>query len=111
MFITLTCSEEILKLINLLYDKKSTDSYDIPVRLVKLSKNIAYTYLANIFNHCVQNGVFPDKSKLAKVIPVFKSGANDIASNSRPISILSHFSKIFEKLVLKNLVSFLDTNR
>jgi len=54
-------------------------------------------YLADIFNHCVQNGVFPDKLKLAKVIPVFKSGAKGIAFNYRPISILSHFSKIFEK--------------
>ena len=110
MFITPTCSEEIQKLINLLDDKKSTDPYDIPVRLVKLSKNIICTYLAAIFNNCVQNGIFPDKLKLAKIIPIFKSGAKDIASNYRPISILSHFSKIFEKLMHKNLVSFLDTN-
>jgi len=67
-------------------------------------------YLTDIFNNCVQNGIFPDKLKLAKVIPIFNSGAKDIASNYRPISILSHFSKIFEKLMHKNLVSFLDTN-
>ena len=50
MFITPTCSEEILKLINLLDDKKSTGPYDIPVRLVKLSKNIICTCLADIFS-------------------------------------------------------------
>jgi len=71
MFITPTCSEEVLKLINLFDDKKFTDPYDIPVRLVKLSKNIICTYLADIFNNCVQNGVVPDKLKLAKVSPVF----------------------------------------
>jgi len=38
MFIIPTCPDEILKLINLLGDKKSTDSYDISVRLMKLSK-------------------------------------------------------------------------
>ena len=54
MFITPTCSEEILNLINLLDDKKSTDPYDIPVRLVKLSKNIVCTYLADIFNNSVK---------------------------------------------------------
>ena len=48
--------------------------------------------------------------KLAKVIPIFKSGAKDIASNYRPISILSHFSNIFENLMHKKLVSLLDTN-
>jgi len=42
----------------------------------------------------VQNGIFPDKLKLAKVIPIFKSGAKDIASNYRPISILSPFQNI-----------------
>ena len=71
MFITPTCSEEIQKLITLLDDKKSTDPYDIHVRLVKLSKNIICTYIADIFNNCVQNGFFPDKLKLAKVIPIF----------------------------------------
>jgi len=104
MFITPTCSEEILKLTNLLDDRMSTDPYDIPVRLVKLSKNIICTYLADIFNNCAQNGVFPDKLKLAKVIPIFISVAKDIASNYRPISILSHFSNIFEKPMHKNLV-------
>jgi len=58
LFITPICSEERLKLINLLDSKKSTDPYDIPIRFVKLSKNIICTYLADIFNHCVQNGVF-----------------------------------------------------
>jgi len=46
-----------------------------------LSKNIICTYLSDIFNNCVQNGTFPDKLKLAKVSPVYKSGAKDIASN------------------------------
>ena len=69
---------------------------------MKLSKNIICTYLADIFNNCVQNGIFPDKLKLAKVIPIFKSGAKDIASNYGSTSILSHFAKIFEKLMHKN---------
>jgi len=43
MFIIPTCSDEILKLIDLLADKKTTDPYHIPVRLVKLSKNIICT--------------------------------------------------------------------
>jgi len=93
IFITPTCSEEILKLINLLDDKKSTDHYDIPVRSAKLSKNIVCTYLADILNHFVENGVFPNILKLAKVISVFKSGAKDIASNYRPIQGVSQLLK------------------
>jgi len=101
MFITSTCSEEILKLINLLEDKKSTDPYDIPVRLVKLSKNILCTYLADIFNNCMQNGVFPDKLKVAKVIPIFESGAKDIASNYRPILSYHTFPKYLKNRYIK----------
>ena len=62
-----TCSEEILNLINPLDDKKSTDPYDIPVRLLKLSKNIICTYIADIFNNRVQNGIFPDKLNLPRL--------------------------------------------
>jgi len=53
MFITPTCSEEILKLINLLDDEKPTDPHDIALRLVKLNKNIICTYLVDIFNNYI----------------------------------------------------------
>ena len=99
----------------LLDDKKSTDPCDIPVRLVKLSKNTICTYLADIFNHCIQNGVFPDKlklawqryrwsgklAKLAKVIPVFKSGAKDIASNYKPMSFYHTTPKYLKSWCIK----------
>ena len=60
------------------------------------------TCIADIFNHCVQNGVFPDKLKLTKVILFFNSSAKDVASNYRSISILPHFSKTSEKLIPEN---------
>ena len=55
-------------------------------------------YLADIFNNCLQNGIFPDKLKLAKVIPIFKSGAKDIASNYRPISININIITLFQNI-------------
>ena len=48
--------------------------------------------------------------KVAKVIPTHKSGDTSNPSNYRPISILPHFSKIFEQILLKDLQSFLDKN-
>jgi len=87
----------------------STDPYGIPFRLVKLSENIVNSYVADVFNHCVQNQVFPVELQLAKVIPVFKSSAKDFTSNYRPISLLSNFSKIYGKLMHKTLVIFIHT--
>ena len=52
--------------------------------------------------------VFPDKEKIAKVVPHYKSGPKDNPSNYRPISFLSVFGKITEKLMHSRLYKFLD---
>ena len=48
--------------------------------------------------------------KIAKVIPLFKNGNKSEFSNYRPISLLSQFSKILEKLFNERLQQFLNTN-
>jgi hypothetical protein len=49
-------------------------------------------------------GVFPTIWKLASVCPIFKAGGKNDPGNYRPISLLSTFSKILEKLVNMRLV-------
>ena len=58
----------------------------------------------------VQKGVFPSKLKEAKVIPVYKSDDETEPGNYRPISLLSVFNQLFEKLMYHRLKSFLDNN-
>ena len=48
--------------------------------------------------------------KIAKVIPVFKKGDSDIVSNYRPISLLSIFDKLLEKIVCTRVTNFLSLN-
>ena len=55
----------------------------------------------------MSSGVYPDKLKIAKVIPIYKKGSKSDVSNYRPISILSCLNKIFEKLLCKRLYKFL----
>ena len=50
---------------------------------------------------------FQRNEKLAKVIPVFKSGDDQLISNYRPISLLSSISKIFEYVIQEQLVDYL----
>ena len=45
--------------------------------------------------------------KVAEVIPIFKQSNKMNCSNYRPISLLSSFSKIFEKIVYKRVYSYL----
>ena len=55
-------------------------------------------------------GVFPSVLKIAKVVPVFKKDSKLDYSNYRPISWLSNFEKILEKLMYKRLYTFLNNN-
>ena len=54
--------------------------------------------------------MFPTQLKVAKVIPIHKTGSKTEVSNYRPISLLSAFSKIFEKLMHKRVYNFLQRN-
>ena len=47
----------------------------------------------------VSTRVYPNKLKMAKIIPIFKTDDNTDPNNYRPISLLSNFNRIFEKLI------------
>ena len=72
-----------------------------------LSLSLSLTCLVN---RCFHDGIFPTDLKLARVVPLFKSGDSSVFSSYRPISILSFFAKVFEKLLYKYLLDFLDSN-
>jgi hypothetical protein len=55
-------------------------------------------------------GIVPNQLKIAKVIPVFKSGDWRLVENYRSISLLNVFSKVFEKILHNRLSSFLNIN-
>ena len=72
----------------------------------KLKDIICYP-LSIIFNKSLVSGEFPDKLKIAKVVPIFKAKDKTELSNHRPISLLPILSKILEKIVHKQLYSYL----
>ena len=61
-----------------------------------------------LYNACFKFGVFSSNLKIPKIIPVFKSGDKTHVTNYKPISILSCFSKIFEKAVYNRTINFLN---
>ena len=58
-------------------------------------------------NDCVDRGDFPSILKIANITPVFKKGDRDLKDNYQPVSILSVISKIFEKLLCKQITMFI----
>ena len=76
---------------------------DIPIKILKNSIHIYSEKLTNIFNECLINGKFPDTLKRADVTPIFKKGNDNEKENYRPVSVLSTFSKLFEKLLFEQI--------
>ena len=63
-----------------------------------------------LFHPSLENGVFPDNLKIAKVTPIYKAGDNSDISNYWPISVLPCFSKILERLMYDLLYKYLKEN-
>jgi Reverse transcriptase (RNA-dependent DNA polymerase) len=101
---------EIVDTINLLEPKKTSDFDGLSMFFVsKFSLTLA-TPLMHILNCSFNTGIFPSQLKIAKIIPIHKSGSRCDMNNYRPISLLSVFSKIFEKILCNRLTFFLESN-
>lgn len=87
--------------------KKSTGIDGIGPNILKLCGDTISIAITSIINNSISKGIFPGKLKEACVIPIFKNGSKDDPSNYRPISILNTVSKLFEKHVSEQLLSFL----
>ena len=92
-------SKKILKLIQGLNSNKAHGHDGISIRTLKLCGPSVKKPLSLLFNNCLTDGVFPKDWKKADVFPVHEKGNKRLVSNYRPVSLLSIFSKIFEKLI------------
>ena len=110
MFLEPTCKTEVLQVIKNLKNSKAYDVDDISTHIVKTISEYIAEPITHIFNKAVEEGIFPDQLKIAKVIPVFKKGDQFEVGNYRPISILPIISKCFEQLTLLRLNCFLEKN-
>ena len=104
-------TEEITDIIKSLNASKSTGPSSIPTKLLLLIPDLIILPLCKIINNSFMTGIFPDALKIVKVIPIHKGNSTDDVNNYRPISLLSVFDKIIEKLMHKRLYKFLEDNQ
>ena len=103
--------EYVLNAINRLEKGKASGPDMVTITLVK-DAAISNAYpLMMIYNASLMNGIFPDVWKLARVTPIYKSGPKTDTNNYRPISVISVFSRMLERLTHDQLFEFLKTNK
>ena len=90
--------------------KTSTGVDCISNKLLKYVRNVISEPLTIIINQMLNMGVFPDLLKISKVIPIYKKEDDTMFSNYRPISLLPSISKIFEKVIMEQLTTYLNKN-
>ena len=78
--------------------------------LSKIASLAISSQLAVIFNQCIEQGIFPEDLNVGKVVPSFKSRKKEDPGNYRPISILSAFARIFERLLYQQLYKYFIDN-
>ena len=99
---------EIFSLISLLDPQKIVGHDGILCKTIKVLAYIIRPVLSDIFNQALQHGKFPVSFKITKIIPLHKGGKSNVVNNLGPISISSTQSKLFEKVINKRLVDFLE---
>ena len=98
---------ETVKLVGNLSSNKSLGLHGIPV---KVSKNRVHSFkqpFTQLNDLSFQQGVYPDALKAARVTPTFIKGDPKLPSNCRSFSVLSVFTKLFEKCIYSRLYYFL----
>ena len=102
--------KEILEIIKRLKWKSAPGYDEIPNWIVKLSFPFISSPLIYLCNRMLVLGSFPSRLKYSQVLPLFKKGSKKEKSNYRPVSVLTAFSKIFEKVIFNRLLSHSNEN-
>ena len=111
MYLSPITKDELSNIIRGLNKNKSSDIYDIPIKVVKMGESFFAEHLSTVFNFCFEQGVFPEYLKIAFISPIYKKDSKLFVGNYRPVSILPILSKIFEKVIVKRVLKFLSDNK
>ena len=101
----------VSKIIDNLPNKASCGFDNISTLFLKQISPTIITPMTLLINQVFNTGIFPERLKLAKVIPVFKKGDSKLINNYRPISLLPVISKVLEKIIANQLSKYFEDNK
>ena len=86
--------DEINKRIKTLNPREATGPDGIPVKILKIARNVIDSHLTNIINRDIKENKFSEDAKTALVRPLYKNNDRDKIENYSPVSILNGFPKV-----------------
>ena len=97
------------EVVNVISKLKNRGNKILDISPIHLKENIILfgNHFKILYNLSLEKITFPDILKIAWITPAYKSGQIDLVDNYRPISLLPAFSKIFERLTLNRMESFI----
>ena len=95
--------DEIMKELNNLDKNKAIQNTDIPAKLIKENSDIFANFILENLNNCISHSIFPPSMKNAIITPVHKKASKTSKDNFRPVNILPNISKIFERVMFKQM--------
>ena len=102
-----TTDIEIVNIVNEFNSKTSFGCDNIPLAILKGSIAPIAGIVSKLVNCSFEFGFFPMELKIAKVCPIYKAGKKNVFTNYRPISLLTSFSKVYEKAMQTRLMKYL----
>jgi hypothetical protein len=106
-----TTTTEIDDLLSTIQTSSGAGICDIPTKVLKIPSVNLKRAIVHLFNYSILTSTIPSDWKTAVVTPLFKKkGSTDDLNNYRSISILPPIAKLFEKLIHKQILAFLDSN-
>ena len=101
-------TKEVWDEINRLDGSKSV-SGNIPTTILKKLSALCIGEVTKIANSMIKSCLFPESLKKADLSPVFKTRETTAKKNFRPISVFPAISKVFERLMSKQITSFINS--
>ena len=102
--------EDIVKQIKKMPLSAAAGPDEIPSTLLKNCVDSIKSPLRKIWQQSFEEGLIPDILKTGIITPIYKGGDRTKPQNYRPISLTSHITKIFEKIVREKITNYMTAN-
>lgn len=98
-----TTEDELINIMSTLSNKFTAGDDLLPSFFIRDCRYVFAKPLTTMINLSLKTGVFPNRWKRSRICPIYKKGDSTQISNYRAISILTNFSKIFERVLYQQM--------